>query len=164
MCTNTANGGIRRSRPTNRESTPQVKKCAKILGNNRRNVDYQKRLGVFKCTRGGIDDLRVKSDQRVMLRLESERGAMPQTYNEMINNDGVNNCVDSSISSSYDSSDGETSYDSGSFFTSDVSYFRSYDKFDEWLLDRIAGIPDKRRRQREKNWTRLGRCLMSKCQ
>jgi hypothetical protein len=148
MHSNAANSVIRQSRPTNWKSTRQVKKCVKVLGKNRSNVDNQKKLGVFKCARGGIDDLLAKSDQRVKLRLESDRGAMPQTYNEMIIKDGAKKCVDSSISSSYDNSDDEMSYYSGSYFTTDVSYFRSYDKFDEWLLDRIAGVPDKQRKWR----------------
>ena len=51
---------------------------------------------------------------------------------------------DDSTISSYDGGSDDESYASGSYYTSDLAYLN--DKFDQWL-DRIAGIPDKRKRR-----------------
>jgi hypothetical protein len=144
----------------------------------------------IKSTRGSrSEEIRAKHNQRLMLRLDSERGDTPQTYTKMAakqqavdrkkahetrqgrkvlqpnnghrvlkemngkvvqcNNQNTKGKIifveyDDSTISSYDGGSDDESYASGSYYTSDLAYLN--DKFDQWL-DRIAGIPDKRKRR-----------------
>lgn len=144
----------------------------------------------IKSTRGSRnEEIRAKHNQRLMLRLDSERGDTPQTYTKMAakqqavdrkkahetrqgrkvlqpnnghrvlkemngkvvqcNNQNTKGKIifveyDDSTISSYDGGSDDESYASGSYYTSDLAYLN--DKFDQWL-DRIAGIPDKRKRR-----------------
>lgn len=187
---------VLRKGPSNKKSPPlQLKKVERVAADNDRRtntLNQQKSHAVQRTRNTKNHEFRAKYNQRIMLRLESDREAMPQTYSDMVVKKQMNhqiarrgssalqpsnghrvhqmnkmngrlvrsnknkekekkkvkvmyiidNC-DSSISSSYGNSDGD-SYDSGSYYSSDLSYLN--DKLDQWL-DRIAGIPVKRKRR-----------------
>ena len=159
-----------------KKSTP-----SQLQVHQRGNVTNNRKPFIVQRTRGSCsmsEEKRAKHNQRLMLRLDSERGL--QTYTEMAikqqavdhkktreirqghrvlkemnrklvqcNNKNKRVKVifveydDSTISSDDDGLDDESNA-SGSYYTSDLSYLN--DKFDQWL-DRIAGIPDKRKRR-----------------
>ena len=166
--------------PSKKSSPSQLQVQKRCNGTNKRKPFFVQR------TRGSRnEEIRAKHNQRLMLRLDSERGDTPQTYTKMaakqqaVNrkkahetrqgrkvlqpnrvlkemNGKVVQCnnqntkvkvifveYDDSTISSYDGGSDE-SYASGSYYTSDLAYLN--DKFDQWL-DRIAGIPDKRKRR-----------------
>ena len=187
---------VLRKGPSNKKSPPlQLKKVERVTSDYDRRTykerNQQKSHAVQRTRNTKNHEFRAKYNH-IMLRLESDREAMPQTYFDMVVKKQMNhqiaqrgrsalqpsnghrvhqmnkmngrlfrsnknkekkkkkvkvmyildNC-DSSISSSYGNSDGDT-YDSDSYYSSDLSYLN--DKLDQWL-DRIAGIPVKRKRR-----------------